>query len=84
MGRRAARGERGPLTRSVPKERSVLQMAHPDWTDNADVDGKLAFETRKNFLETHADGPVLILGTHFASPTAGHIVRDGDSFRFAI
>lgn len=63
---------------------SPLQMAHPDWTDSADVDGKLAFETRQNFLETHADGPVLILGTHFASPTAGHIVKDGDAFRFAV
>ncbi len=63
---------------------SPLQMAHPDWEDTADVDGGLAFETRQNFLESYADGPVLILGTHFASPTAGHIVRDGDAFRFAV
>ncbi|MFP6605773.1 MAG: MBL fold metallo-hydrolase, partial [Myxococcota bacterium] len=63
---------------------SPLQMAHPDWTDIADVDGALAFETRQKFLESYADGPVLILGTHFASPTAGHIVRDGDTFRFSI
>jgi hypothetical protein len=26
----------------------------------------------------------LVLGTHFASPTAGHIVRDGDFWRFEV
>ena len=61
---------------------SPLQMAHPDWTDVADVDGDLAHETRRQFLESYADGPVLILGTHFASPTAGKIVRDGAAYRF--
>jgi hypothetical protein len=24
---------------------------------------------------------VLVIGTHFAGPTAGHIVRDGDAWR---
>lgn len=61
-----------------------LQMAHPDWTDSADVDGTLAHETRRAFLESNADKPVLILGTHFAAPTGGHIVRDGDVYRFAV
>ena len=77
-----SRGEQAIITGDL--FHSPLQMAHPDWTDSADVDGALAFETRQKFLESYADGPVLILGTHFASPTAGHIVRDGDSFRFAI
>ena len=77
-----SRGERAIITGDL--FHSPLQMAHPDWTDTADVDGALAFETRKDFLESYADTPVLILGTHFASPTAGHIVRDGDRFRFAI
>ena len=32
-----------------------------------------------------ADGPaVLVIGTHFAAPTAGHVVRDGDAFRLAV
>ena len=61
-----------------------LQMAHPDWTDTADVDGALAHQTRLQFLARYADGPVLILGTHFASPTAGRIVSDGDAYRFAV
>jgi glyoxylase-like metal-dependent hydrolase (beta-lactamase superfamily II) len=59
-----------------------LQLAHPDWKNHADVDGDQAHETRKSFLEAHADGPTLVLGTHFAAPTAGRIVRDGDAYRF--
>ena len=61
-----------------------LQMAHPDWTDSADVNGKLAQETRAKFLDSYADTPTLILGTHFAAPTAGHIVRDGEVYRFEV
>ena len=30
-----------------------------------------------------ADRPVLVIGTHFATPTAGRIVRDGAAYRFA-
>jgi glyoxylase-like metal-dependent hydrolase (beta-lactamase superfamily II) len=61
-----------------------LQMAHPDWRDTADVDADLAHRTRVAFLEQHADQPMLILGTHFAAPTAGRIVRDGGAFRFEV
>jgi hypothetical protein len=31
---------------------------------------------------THlADAPILVIGTHFAGRTAGHVVCDGDAFR---
>jgi hypothetical protein len=26
----------------------------------------------------------LVMGTHFAAPTAGYVVRDGAAFRFAV
>ena len=60
-----------------------LQFVHPEWEDDADVDGERALRTRSEFLEAHAGTPVLILGTHFAAPTAGHVVRDGDVYRLA-
>jgi glyoxylase-like metal-dependent hydrolase (beta-lactamase superfamily II) len=60
------------------------QIAHPDWEDRFDDDGKTAEATRRAFLKDFADQPVLIIGTHFAGPTAGHIVRDGDGYRFAV
>ena len=34
--------------------------------------------TRGDFLQRYGDQPVLVIGTHFAAPTAGHIVKDGN------
>ncbi|HXR58514.1 MAG TPA: hypothetical protein VN747_04270, partial [Burkholderiales bacterium] len=36
----------------------------------------------REFLEKYKDGKVLVLDTHFASPTSGRILRDGAGFRF--
>lgn len=60
------------------------QIKHPDWSSTADHDGKLAAHTRDGFLARYADRPVLIIGTHFAAPTAGRIVTDGDTFRLDV
>jgi hypothetical protein len=35
-------------------------------------------------FETLAGAPVLVIGTHFAGATAGHIVRDGAAFRLVV
>lgn len=61
-----------------------VQCAHPDWGSSADVDSALAERTRRAFLARHADTPTLVFGTHFATPSAGHVVRDGDAFRFVV
>jgi glyoxylase-like metal-dependent hydrolase (beta-lactamase superfamily II) len=58
-----------------------VQCAHPEWTSSADSEPELAIATRRAFLARHAGTPTLVLGTHFAAPTAGRIVRDGDSYR---
>jgi len=60
------------------------QMARPNWRSSADYDGEWAENTRNDLLEQYADQPVLVIGTHFASPTAGHILRDGDVYRFKV
>jgi glyoxylase-like metal-dependent hydrolase (beta-lactamase superfamily II) len=57
------------------------QIAHPEWSSSADWNQDASANTRDGFLDRYADRPVLIIGTHFAAPTAGHIVRDGDTFR---
>ena len=59
-----------------------VQCALPDMAARFDVDAAAARKTRREFLEKYKDGKVLVLGTHFASPTAGRIVRDGAAFRF--
>ena len=60
------------------------QMAMPDMCSNADSDPDMARATRHTLLNKYVDGPVLVIGTHFATPTAGYIVRDGDAFRLAV
>lgn len=59
------------------------QIARPDWSSAADTDPDRSRVTRRAFLEGCADRPVLVIGTHFAAPTAGRIVRDGDAYRLA-
>jgi glyoxylase-like metal-dependent hydrolase (beta-lactamase superfamily II) len=60
------------------------QIARPEWVTPFDADSSSACATRKAFLERYVDKPVLVLGTHFANPVGGHIVRDGDTYRFDV
>jgi len=60
------------------------QIARPGWSSTADSDPKWARQTREQMLSNLADTPTLVIGTHFAGRTAGHIVRDGDAFRLAV
>lgn len=57
------------------------QMLHPDWSSTADWDLAASAATRAAFLDRYADRPVLVIGTHFATPTAGRVVRDGNAYR---
>lgn len=60
------------------------QIARPDWSSTADSDPDEARRTRERMLRDLCDRPALVIGTHFAGATAGHIVRDGDSYRLAV
>ena len=75
----ASRGEEAVITGDVMHH--PCQAAHPDWSSTADFDQAASAATRRAFLERYADRPVLVIGTHFAGPTAGRVVRDGDAFR---
>jgi glyoxylase-like metal-dependent hydrolase (beta-lactamase superfamily II) len=59
-----------------------VQCAEPAWASNFDVDADAARATRRGFLEKYRDGKTLVLGTHFAAPTAGKLSVDGKAFRF--
>ena len=50
-----------------------VQMTKTEWCSSADYDQAQGQETRENLLQTYVDTDVLIIGTHFATPTAGHI-----------
>lgn len=74
-------GERAVITGDMTHH--PCQMAHPDWV-LGDDDPKAAALTRSRLFAEWADQTILVIGTHFAAPTAGHIVRDGAAFRFAV
>lgn len=77
-----SRGERAIITGDLFHH--PLGFAHPDWEDSADVDGSLAHDSRLAFMKRYGDAPVLVLGTHFAAPTSGRIVSDGNAYRFEV
>ncbi len=58
------------------------QATHPEWTSEFDADKTAGAARRHTMLAQWADKPWLIIGTHFAAPTAGHIRRDGGGYRF--
>ena len=60
------------------------QMARNDWCSTADYDKDAAMATRTEVFERFAETPTLIIGTHFAGATAGHLKRDGDAFRLDV
>ena len=51
------------------------QMTRTDWCSSADYDQTQARATRESLLERLAETDMLVIGTHFATPTAGHVRR---------
>ncbi|MDL5156196.1 MBL fold metallo-hydrolase [Actinomycetospora termitidis] len=60
-----------------------IQLARPAWSSRGDWDRELSARSRTAFLESVVDTPTLVLGTHFSGPAGGHVVPDGEAFRFA-
>ena len=49
------------------------QMSRPDWCSSADYDAVQGRRTREALLEKYVGKDILIIGTHFATPTAGYV-----------
>jgi glyoxylase-like metal-dependent hydrolase (beta-lactamase superfamily II) len=60
------------------------QMAYPDWCPSVDVDMTLSPQTRRKLLGEAADTGLLFIGTHFSGPTAGRVVKDGETWRLEV
>jgi glyoxylase-like metal-dependent hydrolase (beta-lactamase superfamily II) len=61
-----------------------IQFLHPDWNCGADSIPEMARTTRRAFIERYANRDILVFGTHFATPSAGHIVTQGDAWRLRV
>lgn len=58
------------------------QIARIDWSSTADFDAAAAIDTRTRLLDRYADQDILIIGTHFATPTAGHFRKGASEYWF--
>jgi glyoxylase-like metal-dependent hydrolase (beta-lactamase superfamily II) len=58
------------------------QFGRPDWLSAFDGDQKAANARRHTMFKQWADKPILVIGTHFGAPTAGHVKSDGAAWRF--
>jgi glyoxylase-like metal-dependent hydrolase (beta-lactamase superfamily II) len=76
----ASRGEQALITGDMTHH--PVQWAEPDWTMVADVDAALAAATRHRLRREHGDRPTLVIGTHYAAPCAGHVVKGAQGFEF--
>ncbi|HYF45746.1 MAG TPA: MBL fold metallo-hydrolase, partial [Acidimicrobiales bacterium] len=59
-----------------------VQCAEPAWKEIGDVDEALATTTRRAFLDEVAGTDTLVVGTHFPTRPAGHVVAAGEAYRF--
>ena len=59
-----------------------IQVRHPEWTAQGDLDPEMARGTRRRLLANAATANALVLGTHFAATSAGRVVSADDGYRF--
>lgn len=60
-----------------------VQFAHPSIGSCVDIDPEQSEASRRKLLGSRADTGVLVLGTHFPPPTAGHVITHGDAYRLS-
>ena len=77
-----SKGERALITGDVLHH--PCQFGRPSWSTSFDHHRTEASAMRQTLIESLADQPTLVIGTHFASPTAGWVRRDGASYRFEV
>jgi len=80
--RLSSRGEEAVITGDLMH--APIQCAEPAWQSHFDADPDRARATRREFLERCANRDVWVLGTHFHTPTAGHVIRHGSAWRFRV
>jgi glyoxylase-like metal-dependent hydrolase (beta-lactamase superfamily II) len=57
-----------------------IQLSYPQRHANFDMDKEQGARTRQAFVDRFGGRKALVIGSHFSDPTAGWIVRDGESW----
>ncbi|MFZ5963064.1 MBL fold metallo-hydrolase [Thalassococcus sp. BH17M4-6] len=61
---------------------AYLSFARPDWYNEFDMDGDQTVATRARLLDMAAADRMAVIGYHFPFPGVGHVMREGDAYRF--
>ncbi|HTC39481.1 MAG TPA: MBL fold metallo-hydrolase [Steroidobacteraceae bacterium] len=72
-------GEQAVITGDVMHH--PIQVAMPAHAATFDMDKNVGAKTRVEFVTRFQEKPVLVIGSHFADPGAGYIVRHGDAWK---
>lgn len=59
-----------------------VSFQRPGWEFGFDADGAMAVETRKRLAGVAAAERMAVLGYHFPFPGVGHVMAEGEAFRF--
>lgn len=60
----------------------ALQCVEPDWSSCFCWDADASAASRRGILEQVAETNTVVVPAHFPGPTAGHVRRGGENFRF--
>ena len=74
----SSQGEQAVITGDLMHH--PIQVAMPAHHATFDMDKPAGAKTRAAFVSQFQEKPVLVIGSHFADPGAGYIVRHGDSW----
>lgn len=61
-----------------------IQIAYPEWNSRFCVDPEMSRDSRKKFVDRHAETDTLILPAHFANPAVGRIVGNGARCKYQV
>ncbi|MBP0485091.1 MBL fold metallo-hydrolase [Sagittula salina] len=61
---------------------AYMNFARPEWYNNFDMNGDLTVTTRQKLLDMAAADRMAVLGYHFPFPGVGHVMKDGEQYRF--
>jgi glyoxylase-like metal-dependent hydrolase (beta-lactamase superfamily II) len=77
-----SRGERAVITGDLMH--NPIQIAVPATEARFDMDKPQAARTRCDFVQRFCNSGTLVIGSHFAEPTAGRIVPDGKAWKLEL
>jgi glyoxylase-like metal-dependent hydrolase (beta-lactamase superfamily II) len=75
----SSQGEQAVITGDLMHH--PIQLAMPEHPATFDMDKPAGLKTRVEFVNRFQGQPVLVIGSHFADPGAGYIVREGAACR---